>query len=78
MSYCVNCGVRLEKTMTSCPLCHTPVYNPDNPPDTKALPPFPLEAGEVEMSSRKQKYMFLSALFVILVQNKQNLLLHQM
>lgn len=64
MSYCVNCGVRLEKTMTSCPLCHTPVYHPDNPPDTQSLPPFPPEAGEVEMASRKQKYVYLAALFL--------------
>lgn len=63
MSYCVNCGVRLEKTMKACPLCHTPVYHPENPPDTHSLPPFPAEAGEVEMSSRKQRYMFLAALF---------------
>lgn len=28
MSYCVNCGVELEKSLKSCPLCHCPVINP--------------------------------------------------
>lgn len=28
MSYCVNCGVELEKTEKRCPLCNTPVINP--------------------------------------------------
>ncbi|MBQ3007065.1 MAG: hypothetical protein IJD78_05850 [Clostridia bacterium] len=28
MSYCVNCGVELEKGCPSCPLCDTPVINP--------------------------------------------------
>lgn len=64
MSYCVNCGVRLEKTMTLCPLCHTPVYHPEDPPDTHSLPPFPADAGEVEMASRKQSYVFLATLFL--------------
>ena len=28
MSYCVNCGVELEKACKECPLCDTPVINP--------------------------------------------------
>ncbi len=31
MSYCVNCGVELDETASFCPLCHTPVYNPNQP-----------------------------------------------
>lgn len=31
MSYCVNCGVELDKTAAFCPLCHTPVCNPNQP-----------------------------------------------
>lgn len=27
--YCVNCGVQLAPTESSCPLCHTRVYHPD-------------------------------------------------
>lgn len=29
MSYCVQCGVRLAEDLHSCPLCHTPVINPN-------------------------------------------------
>ena len=27
--YCVKCGVRLQEGVSSCPLCRTPVWNPD-------------------------------------------------
>jgi hypothetical protein len=26
MAYCVKCGVELERNLTACPLCNTPVY----------------------------------------------------
>ena len=29
MSYCVNCGVKLAKSLKKCPLCNTVVYNPN-------------------------------------------------
>lgn len=29
MSYCVNCGVELDNNVESCPLCKTPVINPN-------------------------------------------------
>ena len=29
MSYCVNCGVKLEETLNKCPLCNTPIINPN-------------------------------------------------
>ena len=29
MSYCVNCGVKLDKSLKKCPLCNTVVYNPN-------------------------------------------------
>lgn len=29
MSYCVNCGVELDKTCSVCPLCNTKVINPN-------------------------------------------------
>lgn len=47
MSYCVNCGVKLEKTISVCPLCDTPVYNPKEPVDTTSPKPFPEEKGIV-------------------------------
>ena len=27
--YCVKCGVKLQEGVSSCPLCRTPVWNPD-------------------------------------------------
>lgn len=31
MSYCVNCGVELDKSAKKCALCKTPVINPNEP-----------------------------------------------
>ena len=30
MSYCVNCGVELDRSLKKCPLCETPVVNPND------------------------------------------------
>ena len=35
MSYCVNCGVELEKSEKKCPLCGVEVINPKEPPQDK-------------------------------------------
>lgn len=48
MSYCVNCGVELEESLVSCPLCHTPVINPNDLPYVKKPSPYPEEKGQVE------------------------------
>ena len=53
MSYCVNCGVELDKTAAFCPLCHTPVYNPNQPVDQTSAKPFPTERKEVAPSSKR-------------------------
>ncbi len=37
MSYCVNCGVKLGESEKVCPLCHTPVLNPNE--ENKAVRP---------------------------------------
>lgn len=60
MSYCVNCGVELDKTATICVLCNTPVVNPKQAPDLKAHPPFPKEKGQVEDVDRKDMGVFLT------------------
>ena len=41
MSYCVNCGVELDKTASKCALCGTPVQNPAKPVDETSPKPFP-------------------------------------
>ena len=49
MSYCVNCGVKLDPSLKRCPLCNTPVVNPnDLAAIQQPVPPFPHEKGQVE------------------------------
>lgn len=60
MSYCVNCGVELEPSLTSCPLCNTPVINPNELPYVKKPSPYPEEKGQVEVVKRKDWAILLS------------------
>lgn len=53
MSYCVNCGVELESSLKSCPLCHTIVINPNELEKLKTVPPYPQETGQVDVVKRK-------------------------
>jgi hypothetical protein len=41
MSYCVECGVKLADSQKACPLCHTPVLNPNLPADHAPQSPWP-------------------------------------
>ena len=36
--YCVKCGVRLQEGVKECPLCQTPVWNPEGPAAEKSNP----------------------------------------
>ncbi len=60
MSYCVNCGVELEASLRECPLCHTPVINPNE--TGKAFPPspYPENRGQVEEVKRKDLGILLT------------------
>ena len=60
MSYCVNCGVELEPSLTSCPLCHTPVINPNETATEKPDSPYPTDKGQVEVVKRKDLGILLS------------------
>ncbi|WP_294552558.1 DUF6320 domain-containing protein [uncultured Pseudoflavonifractor sp.] len=64
MSYCVNCGVELDDTAQSCPLCHTPVLNPNKPVDMWGPKPFPTEKGEVPPVARGELALLISAMLV--------------
>ena len=64
MSYCVNCGVELDKTRASCPLCNTKVYNPNQPVDRDAPTPYPKNVGT---SEQVDSWELLSLLTIILV-----------
>lgn len=62
MSYCVNCGVELDATASFCPLCHTPVLNPNQPVDGASPSPFPTQRGEVAPVSKWELALLLSAM----------------
>ena len=62
MSYCVNCGVELDKTASVCPLCHTPVVNPNQPVDTTSPGIFPSERGEVAPVSKRELALLLTVM----------------
>lgn len=53
MSYCVNCGVELERALKKCPLCGVKVINPaekNTATDTDSLPPNRDELKRVDRS----------------------------
>ena len=59
MSYCVNCGVKLDPSLKRCPLCNTPVLNPNE--TTCAAPsPFPEKTGQVEVVKSRDLAILLS------------------
>lgn len=64
MSYCVNCGVELDKTGSVCPLCNTVVYNPNQPVDRNSPTPYPKEAGKSEKVDSKELTSLLTIVFV--------------
>lgn len=61
MSYCVNCGVELDTSATGCPLCGTPVLNPNELRKVaEAQTPFPVKIGQVETVKRKDLGILLT------------------
>lgn len=64
MSYCVNCGVELDKTASSCPLCNTPVINPQEPVDTKSRLPYPSAKGHVDTVKRSDTAILLTVVLL--------------
>ncbi|MBR5562517.1 MAG: hypothetical protein IKW12_05125 [Clostridia bacterium] len=67
MSYCVNCGVELEKSCSSCPLCDTPVINPNELKNKSEKPVYP-ENLSIPKSLSKKYWVFVLSL-VILIPN---------
>lgn len=64
MAYCVNCGVELEKSLESCPLCNTPVYHPKERETERPVAAFPAKKGDVEETNRKDMALFVSIVLV--------------
>ena len=60
MSYCVNCGVELDKTCSVCPLCNTKVINPNELVDTVSPKPFSSRKGEADPVKRTDITIFLT------------------
>ena len=63
MSYCVNCGVELDKTRGSCPLCNTIIYNPKQPVDRNSPTPYPMNEGQSESVNHKELVSLMSIVF---------------
>ena len=58
MSYCINCGVELDRTQRACPLCDTAVFHPNCPVDTESPTPYP-QAISLPKSSRRKYLAFV-------------------
>ncbi|MEA4889801.1 MAG: zinc ribbon domain-containing protein [Clostridiaceae bacterium] len=54
MSYCVNCGVELDKSEKYCPLCGVEVINPLQPYDEKAIRPYPKRLDPINAKINRQ------------------------
>lgn len=63
MSYCVNCGVELDKTRGSCPLCGTEVLNPKLPVDKTSPTPYPKNVGASEHVDSGELLSLLTIVF---------------
>lgn len=59
MSYCVHCGVKLEDSLTECPLCNTPVVDPTRLNQEREASPFPKNRGQVDVVKRKDLAILL-------------------
>ncbi|MCL2254109.1 MAG: DUF6320 domain-containing protein [Lachnospiraceae bacterium] len=62
MSYCVNCGVKLDKELTGCPLCNTKIINPalsksEHSTDSET---FPHKTGQVEVVLKRDLGLLIS------------------
>lgn len=62
MSYCVNCGVELEKTERICPLCGVEVNNPREPHAPFEVRPYPTRLDPVNAKINRR---FIAAILSI-------------
>lgn len=62
MSYCVNCGVELDSSLKECPLCNTPVINPNKTENAASSASYPASKGQVDVVNRKDLGMLLSVI----------------
>ena len=65
MSYCVNCGVELEKGCPECPLCDTPVINPREKTSENDKFVYP-ETIIIPKSLSKKYWVFLISMIMLI------------
>jgi hypothetical protein len=65
MSYCVNCGVELERSLKKCPLCGVPVINPLEAEAPESPPAFPAMRDELKRKDCTFWIGFFSLLYVV-------------
>ena len=66
MSYCVNCGVELERSSRKCPLCSVPVINPlEQETPCEEAPAFPTARDELKKKDRTFWIGFFSLLYLV-------------
>ena len=65
MSYCVNCGVELSNNTSKCPLCDTPVINPNISNKTETAPAFPERISIPQSTKNKYGAIIISLLLLI-------------
>ena len=63
MSYCVNCGVELGKGAKICPLCNTPVINPNALEIPAQQSFFPTRQEKIQPVSKRELAVLLSTMF---------------
>lgn len=66
MSYCVNCGVELDKSAHKCALCDTPVYNPNLKSEETSLP---FSHTPNIPNGIKQRFVAIVISFIFLIPN---------
>lgn len=65
MSYCVNCGVELDKTARKCPLCGVEIVNPLQPQDTESPAPYPSSTVPLSKADRSYAVQMLSIMLAL-------------
>lgn len=66
MSYCVNCGVELERSEQQCPLCGVEVINPKEPADQAARRPYSNKVAIIQSRVERRYAAFICTLFMAL------------
>ncbi len=64
MSYCVNCGVELDKSAVACPLCNTKIYHPGQPVSKDAVPPYATVKGYTEPVKAKEFTILMTIILI--------------